>query len=102
MKTAEIFNATVAIGATVNGSIFAPTAKHNEDAMVQVSMSTTATVSVQARSTPTAPWVNVRLTPAGDTNFVTAGYGTIPLFPEMRVNVVGGVASSNIVVWLVD
>ena len=102
MDTTEIFNATVGIGANATGAIFTPTGKHNEDALVQVSMTTSATVSLQGRSSPVAPWINIRLTPAGDVNFFLDGYGTIPLFPQMRVVVLGGLASSNIVVWLVD
>jgi hypothetical protein len=102
MIAIEMFNQTVAIGAAVSGSVFSPKCKFNEDGIVQVSMSTSCTVSLQGRATPLAPWVNIRLTPAGDISFTGSGYGTIPLFPEMRVNITGGAAASAVVVWLLD
>jgi len=102
MRTIQLFSSSVNAGASVSGSVFSPTTKHNEDGIVQVDMTVASTVRIQGRSAPTAPWVNIRLTPAGDTAFTTSGYGTIPLFPEMRVDITGGASPSFIVVWLVD
>jgi hypothetical protein len=102
MKTIAMFNQNVTTGQAVSGSVFSPVAKHNEDAIVQVSMSVACTVRLQGRSASTAPWVNIRLTPAGDTSFTTSGYGTIPLFPEMRVDITGGASTSDVKVWLVN
>lgn len=102
MKTIQLFNQNVTTGQAVSGSVVAPVAKHNEDAIVQVSMSVACTVRIQGRSLPTAPWVNIRLTPAGDTSFTASGYGTIPLFPEMRADITGGASTSDVQVWLVN
>ncbi len=102
MRSIVMFQNAVTTGQAISGNVITPKAIHNEDATVQVSMTVSCTVRIQGRSSPIAPWVNIRLTPAGDTSFTASGYGTIPLFPEMRVDITGGASTSDVAVWLVD
>lgn len=103
MRTALMFSQTVSASTTADGSVVQPRSKFDEDAIVQFDLSVTSSVvTIQGRATTTAPWVNIRLTPAGDTTTSVSGYATIPLFPEMRASVTAGAAAVTANIWLLD
>ncbi len=93
----------IGAGATVNSAVFAPTFRFDEDGIVQVGTITGgATIKVQGRLSQAAPWVDIVLTSAGATTATAAGYFLVPLFPEMRINVVAGGSGATLSVWFGD
>lgn len=104
MKTAKIYNQSVSANSTIDGSSFFPSAKFDEDGVVQISATNNPTIKIQGRASTEAPWVDIVLNAAGATSTtVNSGYFTIPLFPEMRATVTGPAAATAVVsIWLAD
>lgn len=93
----------IAANATVNSAVFFPSFRFDEDGIMQVDIiSGSATVKLQGRLSNTAPWVDVVLNTSNATTATADGYFLVPLFPEMRVNVVAGASGATLSVWVGD
>ena len=96
-------NQTISASGTYNSDIFFPRFVYDEDGIIQIGTITGgATVKLQGRLSPNAPWVDVVLTSAGAISATAAGYYLVPMFPEMRVNVVAGGSGATLTVWVGD
>lgn len=72
----------------------------NEDGVFQAQIHTgTATIKLQGRVAPTAPWADLTLNSAGATSATASGVFFVPLLPEMRVTVTG---TGTVSAWVGD
>jgi len=108
MRVTKLFdNVAVSNTGTTNSSVVRMRMQNDEDGILQLQITTTgptATLKVQGRIASDAPWVDVAVNNAGDTEVAVSGYWLIPTFPEMRLTVTGsgtaGTATVN--AWIGD